>query len=504
MPSQPSRLSASSDFSSSNARSRIEDTAKGVAQDKIVTAAKSNGGVISSADEQAGVAPRLGVVTVVGSGYVGTTTAALLTALGIKTFAVDIDEEKVEKLKNGKAPFYEVGLDNLVAYGIDNDNLLPTSSYEESIPHASIVISAVGTPENADGSPDLRYVYSALESIAKYATGPIIYVQKSTVPVGTGRAIIAKYAELSDKPFSYVSAPEFLREGTAVVDSIEPDRIVVGGDDADSKHIITTIFRDISSRRDEIADIADQPIQNLPEPIAFNMSIESAELTKVTANAFLALKISFANSIAKLADATNADVAEVMDAVGSDKRIGRAFLNAGRGYGGGCFPKDVKGLISSAKANNVSMNIMTAASDLNESMPAYIVHQIADVLDGLESKNIAVLGLAFKAGTSDVRKSPGIKIANLLQQAESKVSAYDPQAHSEALADLNDGIALSDSAQLAINNADAIVVATEWPEFKDIDYSQTTAKLLFDAMNLLDSSMIVRNGLEYRGVGRKA
>lgn len=440
------------------------------------------------------------IVTVVGSGYVGTTTAALLAASGIKTFALDIDEAKLAKLNAGKAPFFEVGLDSLVAQGIESGNLIPTSSYEEAIPQSTIVMSAVGTPDNPDGSPNLKYVFSALSSIAENASGPLVYVQKSTVPVGTGKEIIEKYAKQSDHGLNYVSAPEFLREGTAVVDSIEPDRIVVGSTDSASAQIITQIFLDIASKRNDIAQISEQTLRNLPEPEVFTMSIESAELTKVTANAFLALKISFANSIAKLADATNADVVEVMDAVGADKRIGRAFLNAGRGYGGGCFPKDVKGLISSAKASNVDMSIMTAASELNESMPSYVVDQLGDVSE----KKITILGLAFKAGTSDVRKSPGIKIANILQNSGAIVTAFDPQAHEEARPELDESIVLAESAQIACSGAEIIIIATEWAEFTSVDFSVAKGALLFDAMNLLDSGEIRGKALDYKGVGRKA
>jgi len=439
------------------------------------------------------------IVTVVGSGYVGTTTAALLASIGIKTYALDIDEAKVQKLLDGKAPFFEAGLDNLVKYGVDNNKLIPTQSYVESVSKSDIVISAVGTPDNSDGSPNLDYVFAALESIAKNAKKPIIYVQKSTVPVGTGRKIIAKFKEYSNQKFSYVSAPEFLREGTAVVDSIEPDRIVVGGSDELSKQTIANIFLDVYEKRAEIAKIANAQISNLRTPAVHNMELESAELTKVTANAFLALKISFANSIARLADATDADVIEVMDAVGADQRIGRAFLNAGRGYGGGCFPKDVKGLISSAKTHNIDIDIMQAASDLNESIPSYIVKQLGDVT----RRNIAVLGLAFKAGTSDTRKSPGIKIANLLAEAKANVYAYDPEANEEAAHDLNQGIKLVESVEDAITNSDIIVIATEWTEFKQLDLSVMQGKLIFDAMNLLDLDKVRESGINYLGIGRK-
>jgi len=232
------------------------------------------------------------------------------------------------------------------------------------------------------------------------------------------------------------------------------------------------------------------------------MGLESAELTKVTANAFLALKISFANSIARLADATDADVLEVMDAVGADNRIGRAFLNAGRGYGGGCFPKDVKGLISSAQSHQIDMDIMQAASLLNESMPDYVITKLEQAIGDVKDQQIMVAGLAFKAGTSDVRQSPGIKIANALAKRGARVSAYDPQANEEAKPELESTVSLYDSFDEAAEGVRAIIIATEWDEFKEVSWSDYANICLVDAMNMLDSSTINTDQLQYVGIGR--
>jgi UDPglucose 6-dehydrogenase len=442
------------------------------------------------------------VVTVVGSGYVGTTTAALLAASGVRTYAVDIDSKKIDKLNNGQAPFFEAGLDALVAHGISTEKLTATESYQESVTNSNIVMSSVGTPDNPDGSPNLEYVFTALESIAKVATGPIIYVQKSTVPVGTGKQIIKRFAELSSVDFTYISSPEFLREGTAVVDSIEPDRIVVGGEEA-AGTVVSQLFLDIYEQRQDIGRIAGQKLLNRSLPKIHKLNIESAELTKVSANAFLALKISFANSIAKLADATNADITEVMDAVGADQRIGRAFLNAGRGYGGGCFPKDVRGLISSADTFGADLSIMRAASELNQSMPSYIVEMITKDCGELKGKKVGLLGLAFKAGTSDVRKSPGIIIANLLAEMGAEISAYDPEARQEATPELADNIMIKDTVEAVIKDCDIVVVTTDWPEFKQIDFSKYDASYLFDGVNMFEPEAIRQTGLHYRGVGRR-
>lgn len=444
-------------------------------------------------------------IAVIGSGYVGTTTAVLLAAIEIKTVAVDIDTEKVEKLNSGKAPFYEAGLDELVKHSIDNQTLTATTEYSEALAETSVVVSSVGTPDKEDGSPNLEYVFAALEDIAKHATQDIIYVQKSTVPVGTGRKIIEHWAKHSDRKMSYVSAPEFLREGTAVVDSIEPDRIVVGGDDEDAKQTIAKLFVEISDQRKKIADISKQTLENLPEPEIHSMGLESAELTKVTANAFLSLKISFANSIAKLADASGADVLEVVDAIGADTRIGRAFLNAGRGYGGGCFPKDVSGLISSAAEFGVSMDIMESSREVNDKMPHYIIDKLEKEHGSLDGTKIAVLGLAFKAGTSDTRKSPGIKLARLLSEKNAKVTAYDPEGLEEAKPDLHESVIAVDTIDKATRGAEVVVAATDWPEIKSTDPSalkSTGAKILVDAMNMFDPDAVKDADLLYIGVGR--
>ena len=439
-------------------------------------------------------------VTVIGSGYVGTTTAALLANVSVKTFAVDIDKSKIAKLKDGKAPFYEAGLDALVADGVHSSTLLPTLSYEESVASSDIVFSSVGTPDKPDGSPNLEYVFKALESIAAAAKNDIIYVQKSTVPVGTGRKLIDHWKLHSDKELTYVSAPEFLREGTAVIDSIEPDRIVVGGENKEANQRIAALFLRVFENRSELSEISGQDLSEAAEPEVHDMGLESAELTKVTANAFLALKISFANAVAKLADSSNADIKEVMDAVGADNRIGRAFLNAGRGYGGGCFPKDVSGLISASAEFGVDMNIMSAASTLNRSMPSYILNKLEAEIGSLAGKTIAVLGLAFKAGTSDVRKSPGIQIANLLVEKNATVRGYDPEANEEASHDLHESIEIVELSDVCMQGSDAVIVATNWSEFSNIELS---SPVIVDAMNMFDPEIIKSQGKVYIGVGRR-
>lgn len=443
------------------------------------------------------------VITILGAGYVGLTTAALLAHSGYTVYAIEPNPKRLETIKQGRSFFYEEGLNPVIKAAIDSGTLIPTGSYEESIPRSSVVFSCVGTPDNPDGSSNLTYVFSAAESTARHLTRDIIYVQKSTVPVGTGKRVQEIFAETGNK-VAYVSNPEFLREGTALIDTLYFDRVVAGGGDQNAVEQILAVYRQLEQQREKIAQLAGITAPDNPGRYIAT-SLASAELIKVSANAFLALKISFANSIAQLADKVSADVVDVMDAVGADRRIGRAFLNTGRGYGGGCFPKDVSGLISSGLDYGVDLEIMTAAQRVNDAMPVYIVEKIKDVLGTLEKKKVAVLGLAFKAGTSDVRRSPGVYIANTLSQADASVTAYDPQAMEEAKEDLRRDIQLADSIEQAVRDADAVLVATEWPEFIEFPIeefaSHMKGDLFIDAINHFDPATIHPH-LTYLGVGR--
>lgn len=448
----------------------------------------------------------LPTVSVIGAGYVGLTTAVLLAEAGYKTYVLDINQQRLQTIREGRSFFFEDGIDPLIAHAIDQKMLIPTDSYEDSIPKSDVVFSCVGTPDNPDGSSNLTYVFGAAEKAGKLLKPGSVFVQKSTVPVGTGERIEKTFAELK-KNVPYVSNPEFLREGTAIGDTLYFDRIVAGGNNQKAIEKIMDLYKTIEAQRDEIAARAGINIPNAEKGQYITTNRNSAELIKVTANAFLALKISFANSIAKLADHTDADVNEVMDAVGADRRIGRAFLNAGRGYGGGCFPKDVSGLIASANEHGVELPIMTAASDVNDAMPGYIAEKAQEALGGiLEDKKVAVLGLAFKAGTSDVRRSPGVHIANVLAKNGALVSAHDPQANDEAREDLHKTIQLFDNITEATAGADAVFVTTEWPEFRTIDFTELKKSMdgtvIVDAMNLLSKQEAQKAGLTYIGVGR--
>ena len=444
-------------------------------------------------------------LTVLGAGYVGLTTAALLAHAGYTVYVVEPNPKRLEVIKQGRSFFFEEGLDPVIKAAINNGTLIPTDSYEAGVPKSRVVFSCVGTPDNPDGSSNLTYVHSAAKEAAKYLHDGAIYVQKSTVPVGTGRSIEETFKQL-DKKIEYVSNPEFLREGTALFDTLCFDRVVVGGRHKSAVEHVLDIYRQLETYRGEIAALAGIELKDVQGSyIATNLN--SAELIKVTSNAFLALKISFANSIAKLADQVDADVVEVMDAVGADARIGRAFLNAGRGYGGGCFPKDVSGLIMSGLEHGVDLEIMTAAQELNSSMPGYIVEKLRDALGGdMAGKKVAVLGLAFKAGTSDVRRSPGVLMANVVAKSGAATTAYDPQAAEEAAEELHGSVRQTKSIEEALAGADAVIVATDWPAFVGYEaekYKEHMAGVIFiDAVNRFVPSHISQAGLNYIGVGR--
>ncbi len=346
------------------------------------------------------------IITIIGCGYVGLTLAAVLASAGYTVYALEVNPKRLDAIKQGRSFFYEAGADQLIAAGLKSGKLIPTDSYSEAIPASNIIFSCVGTPDNPDGSSNLSYVFDAANSALSLMKNGTIFVQKSTVPVGIGAKLEATFAK-SGKSIAYVSCPEFSREGTAISDTLWSDRVVTGSADTVSAQKVLDLHRAIERAQGLIAKAAGlTPPAIPPAPQYLVVGLGSAELIKVTANAFLALKISFANAIAKLADQAGADITAVMDGVGSDKRIGRAFLNAGRGYGGGCFPKDVSGLIRSAEEYGVDMDIMHAATATNDSMAHYVINKAKTALgagntdDVLNGKTIAVLGLSFKAGTA--------------------------------------------------------------------------------------------------------
>ncbi|HTE22515.1 MAG TPA: UDP-glucose/GDP-mannose dehydrogenase family protein [Candidatus Limnocylindria bacterium] len=447
-------------------------------------------------------------ITIIGAGYVGLSTAALLSNCGYQVYLIDINQERLDTIASGKSFFFEEGIDPLIAAGISAGLLIPTADYKTGVSKSSIVFSCVGTPDNPDGSSNLTYVFSAAKEAASYLQPGSVYVQKSTVPVGTGGRVSQEFQKAGTK-VAYVSNPEFLREGTAISDTLWFDRIICGGSDEEAVQAVFTIYRSLEECREKIANLTKLKTPDVQLPGSYiATTLESAELIKVTANAFLALKISFANSIAKLSDQVGADITEVMDAVGQDNRIGRAFLNAGRGYGGGCFPKDMSGLIDAMHEHSADPQILTAAQEVNASMPGYIVNKVQTAMGDLHGKKIAVLGLAFKAGTSDARRSQGVRMANILSKSEAVVRVYDPEASHEAAEDLRPNVVVCQDLHAAVKGADAVLVATEWPELIQMDLKRLVkdaAKpcILVDCMNRFSSAQAAEAGLQYIGVGKR-
>ncbi len=443
-------------------------------------------------------------ITIIGAGFVGLSTAAIFSNIGYKVYLIEINKERLKIIRQGKSFFFEEGIDPLIAKAVTDKSLIPTNDYSEAIPTSHVIFSCVGTPDNPDGSSNLSYVFAAAKEAACLMQPGSIYVQKSTVPVGTGQKVTQEIAK-AQPDFSYVSNPEFLREGTALFDALYFDRIVVGGDSQEANQTVLDVYRSVEKNRELLTKSAGIK-SGYMDGTYIETNLNGAELVKITANAFLALKISFANNIAKLADQAGADINAIMDAVGADRRIGRAFLNAGRGYGGGCFPKDVSGLIASAEEHGVDMPIMTAASDINESMAGYIANKAQKALGTLKGKKVAVLGLAFKAGTSDARRSPGVKLANILDKNGAIVTTYDPKVNSEAKDNLRKNVAVKNSLTATVSGADAVFIATDWPEFVKYGLVKLAKKmrgsLFIDAVNSYTIDDVKEAGLQYVGVGR--
>lgn len=450
-------------------------------------------------------------IAVIGTGYVGLSTAAILSNVGFTVYTVDVDESKINTLKKGKSHFFEIGMDSFVKKGIESKKLIPTLNHEEALENADIVFSCVGTPDLPDGSPNLEYIFQVADSLASHAKNNVIFVQKSTVPVGTGKQLIHHIEKQNPKlSFSYVSNPEFLREGSAVFDTLNMDRLVLGSNNEKARKTLIDIFKQVDEfsktvNQDDFIEYAKTYVNNLNDDGSFEnrvieSNIESAELIKVTANAFLALKISFANSIALLCEKTDAQINEVMDGIGADRRISRSFLYAGLGWGGGCFPKDVSGLISTSESFGVTNPIMNGAVEINTRM----IQTVLEKVKKLNKNRISILGLAFKPGTSDVRKSQSIKLANLLAEKGYSVKAFDPQAMHEAKEDLSERVQIVDSIETCMEDTEVIIVATEWNEFKKYNWSQISKEItIIDARNALDKEELKKLGFSYQGIGQR-
>ena len=430
-------------------------------------------------------------ITVVGTGYVGLVTGTCLAETGNHVCCVDIDQRKVEKLRNGEMPIYEPGLEKLFERNLKEERLSFTTSLEEGVEHAEIIFLALPTPPGEDGSADLKYVLGVADHLGKIMTDYKVIIDKSTVPVGTAEKVQAAVAKNFDGEFDVVSNPEFLREGVAVEDFMKPDRIVIGTTSERAQKLLTELYG---------------PYVRQGNPIIF-MDERSAELTKYAANAFLATKISFMNEIAQLCERLGADVDMVRRGIGSDDRIGKRFLFPGIGYGGSCFPKDVKALVYSANEVKYNFQILNAVTDVNEKQKVHLVNKIKRYYNNdLAGKHFAIWGLAFKPNTDDIREAPALEIISSLLESGATVSAFDPEAMANVKGVIDDKIAYAETPYEALEGADALIVATEWNEFRTPDFDKILSLMkdavIFDGRNLFDVEQMEKKGFHYESIGR--
>ena len=428
-------------------------------------------------------------ICVVGVGYVGLVTAACFADLGNRVLALDVDEKRIDNLKKGIMPIYEPGLEELVKRNVKAGRLCFSASYAEAIKGAEFAFIAVGTPSGVDGNADLQYVDSAARSIAQNMTAPLIIINKSTVPIGTGDwvADIVKGAQTEPIEFAVVSCPEFLREGSAIADFMSPHRNVIGSLDRDA------------------ADKVAQLHLPLRAPIVIT-DLRTAEMIKYASNAFLATKISFINELADLCELVGADVKEVAAGMGYDARIGRHFLDAGLGWGGSCFPKDVQALAYMAKEKGLNPRILNDVMNVNYDRRKAVTKHIEELLGGsLKGKTIGMLGLAFKENTDDMRDAPSVDISNALVAAGAKVRGYDPVARHVA-APLMPAVEIFDDAYKMAQDCDALIVVTQWNEFKQLDLEKIKDSLkspiIYDGRNIYDPGLMKEMGFSYRAIGR--
>lgn len=435
-------------------------------------------------------------IGMIGTGYVGLVTGTCFAESGNDVICVDINAEKVERLNRGEIPIYEPGLDELVKRNKAEERLHFTTKIEEAVDASLMLFIAVGTPPGEDGSADLTYVLNAARDIGRHMKSFKIIVDKSTVPVGTGdlvRKVISE--ELARRgenvPFDVVSNPEFLKEGNAIDDFMKPDRVVVGCDDPRTAELMKELYA---------------PFVRTEKPILI-MDVRSAEMTKYTANAMLAMKISFMNDIANLCEKVGANIDNVRRGIGSDSRIGYSFIFPGAGYGGSCFPKDVQALVRTGNANSYRLEILEAVEAVNKRQKEVLFAKLREALDGqIKGRTIAVWGLAFKPNTDDMREAPAIVLIESLLAAGAAVRVYDPEAMDEARKTFGDRIAYVKRSYDALEGADALVVVTEWNEFRRPDFERMRSLLkkpvIIDGRNIYEPARMKTLGFEYRSIGR--
>lgn len=432
-------------------------------------------------------------IAVVGTGYVGLVTGTCFAETGNQVICVDIDEKKVEKLKNGIVPIYEPMLDVLFERNIKAGRLNFTTSLEEGVKDADIVFLALPTPPGEDGSADLSYVLGVAEHLGKIITDYKVIVDKSTVPVGTAERVTAAVSKNATVEFDVVSNPEFLREGFAVDDFLKPDRVVIGSSSERARKVMEDLYK---------------PFVRQGNSILF-MDEKSAELTKYAANSFLATKITFMNEVANFCEIIGADVDQVRIGVGSDDRIGKRFLFPGIGYGGSCFPKDVQALVKSGKNAGFDFQILNAVMKINEEQKTILMPKIKNYFKGdIKGKHIALWGLAFKPNTDDIREAPALYMIDELLKEGATITAYDPEAMENVKALYGNKINYAENEYDALKNADALLICTEWGLFRNPDFDKVSSllndKVIFDGRNLFDTDKMNKKGYYYESIGRKA
>jgi len=431
-------------------------------------------------------------IAVVGTGYVGLVTGTCFAESGNKVVCVDIVQLKVEKLSSGQITIYEPGLEKLFLRNVKEGRLHFTTNLSSIVDEVEIIFLALPTPPGADGAADLKYVLGVAQELGKLLKSYKVIVNKSTVPVGTADKVRAAIAKNYKGEFDVVSNPEFLREGVAVEDFMKPDRVVIGTTSERAKKLMSELYA---------------PYVRQGNPIIF-MDERSSELTKYAANSFLAMKISFMNEIAQLCEKTGADVDMVRRGIGSDERIGKRFLFSGIGYGGSCFPKDVQALIKSADEYAYDFKILKAVEQVNATQKVHLVEKIKSFYQGnIKGKYFALWGLAFKPNTDDIREAPALLMINALLQEGATVTAYDPEAMPNVQQELGNRISYAQNQYQALEGADALLIATEWSEFRTPDFERINqllpSKVIFDGRNLFEVAKLQQLGFQYISIGRK-
>jgi UDPglucose 6-dehydrogenase len=432
-------------------------------------------------------------IAVIGTGYVGLVTGTCFAETGNQVICVDIDANKVEKMRNGEIPIYEPHLDVIFERNIKANRLTFTTDLAAGIKDAEIIFLALPTPPGEDGSADLSYILGVADQLGKLITDYKVIVDKSTVPVGTAEKVHAAITKNATVPFAVVSNPEFLREGFALDDFMKPDRVVIGTSDVKAMKVMESLYK---------------PFVRQGNPIIF-MDEKSAELTKYAANAFLATKITFMNEVANFCELVGANVDKVRIGIGSDERIGKRFLFPGIGYGGSCFPKDVQALVKSGKEENFNFEILEAVMKVNEDQKTVLFPKIKNFFRGnLKGKKIAMWGLAFKPDTDDIREAPALYMIDALTKAGAEVTAFDPEAMKNVRNLIGDKINYANNEYEALENADALVICTEWGIFRNPDFKRVSEllkdKVIFDGRNLFDLEEMTDIGYFYASIGRNA